>query len=128
MANPVRVTNEGRHKERVAIHRDIAGVTARFRADEILADLRAATIPATRIFNIRQVRELPQLASKLTRTAMPNGKVIHMQPIAVDVADAVTDLHFPPNYAADTRHVLGEAGYTDKEIEAMAQQGAIAVA
>ncbi|MEZ5785205.1 MAG: CoA transferase [Xanthobacteraceae bacterium] len=127
VANSVRATNEGRHEERVAIHRDIAGITARFPVDEILADLRAASIPATRIFNIRQVRELPQLASKLTRTAMPNGKVIHMQPIAVDVAEAVTKLNFPRNYAADTLRVLGEAGYGAEEIEEMAQQGVIAL-
>ncbi len=88
IANSVRVTNEGRHIEQEAIHRDIAAVTIRYPADEILADLRAATIPATRIFDVRQVRELPQLQDKLTRTATPNGKIIHMQPLAVDVAGA----------------------------------------
>jgi len=68
VANEIRKTNEGRHKERDAIHRDIATVTARYAVDEILADLRGATIPATRIFDLRQVRELPQLARRLTRT------------------------------------------------------------
>ena len=69
LANDVRVTNEGRHKEREAIHRDIAAVTSRHSIDEVLVDLRSATVPSTRIFDIRQVSALPQLQAKLTRTA-----------------------------------------------------------
>ena len=127
VANAVRATNEGRHQEREAIHRDIAAITAQRPVGDILADLRAATIPATRIFDIRQVRELPQLKAKLTRTAMPSGQVVCMQPMAVDVAGAASELRFPPNYAADTPGVLGEAGYTAAEIDAMGREGIIAL-
>ncbi len=126
LANDVRVTNEGRHREREAIHRDLAALTARHAVDEILGDLRAAGIPATRILDIRQVRELPQLAKKLTRTIMPDGRAIRMQPMAVDLPDARTDLQFAPKYAADTRRVLTEAGYAADEIDALAATGAVA--
>ena len=126
VANEVRKTNEGRHKEREAIHRDMATVTARHTVEDILADLRGATIPATRIFDIRQVRELPQLAGKLTRTAMPEGSPVRMQPMAVDVAGARAELPFPPKYGADTRHVLAEAGYSSAEVDALAGAGVIA--
>jgi crotonobetainyl-CoA:carnitine CoA-transferase CaiB-like acyl-CoA transferase len=95
-------------------------------ADELLADLRAATIPATKIFDIRQVRELPQLAEKLTRTVMPDGRVVHMQPMAVDVPNASLELPFPPKYGRDTRRVLAEAGYTTGEIDSLAASGAVA--
>jgi itaconate CoA-transferase len=95
LANEVRVTNEGRHKEREAIHRDMATVTSRYSIDEILADLRSATVPSTRIFDIRQVLALPQLQQKLTRTVMPNGKTVRMQPMAVDI-DGNAELPFPP--------------------------------
>src|SRR5690606_34301860 len=57
LADEVRATNEGRHREREAIHRDMASVTVQHGVDEILADLRDAKIPATRILDIRQVRE-----------------------------------------------------------------------
>ena len=97
VANSVRATNEGRHIEQEAIHRDMAAVTMRYPVDEILADLRAATIPATRIFDVRQVRELPQLRDKLTRTVTPNGKTIHMQPLAVDVPERRASCTFRPN-------------------------------
>jgi len=128
LANPVRATNEGRHKEREAIHRDITAITAQYPVEEILADLRAAVIPTTRIFDIRQVRALPHLQTKLTRTVLPNGQIVHMQPMAVDTPGAVTELPFPPNYGGDTRRVLTEAGCAAGETEAMARAGVIALA
>ncbi len=126
VANEARATNEGRHREREAIHRGMAAVTRQHSAGEILADLRAATIPATRILDIRQVRELPQLRDKLTRTTMPDGRVVHMQPMAVDVAGARADLSFAPRYGADTFRILGEAGYPGDELQALRGAGVIA--
>ncbi len=127
-ANEVRLTNEGRHKERKQIHRDMAAVTSRHCVDELLADLRSATIPATRIFDIAQVRELPQLKERLTRTTMPDGKPVRMQPMAVDNEAAKRELAFPPRYGADTRRVLARAGYAPAEIDAMAAAGIVACA
>jgi crotonobetainyl-CoA:carnitine CoA-transferase CaiB-like acyl-CoA transferase len=126
VANDVRVTNEGRYRERKSIHRDMAAVTSRHTVSKLLDDLRSATIPATRIFDITQVRGLAQLKDKLTRTAMPDGKIARMQPMAVDVQEASTELSFPPRYGADTRRVLSEAGYSQTEISAFAAQGVIA--
>lgn len=126
ITNAVRATNEGRHKEREAIHRDIAAVTILHPVDEILADLHSATIPATRILDIRQVREMSQLRDKLTRSTMPDGRTIRMQPMAVDLAEGSIELRFPPKYGADTRRILGEAGYATSEVEQLALQGVAA--
>lgn len=126
LANDVRTTNEGRHIERESIHRDMAALTIHFSVDDILDDLRAATIPATRILDIRQVRELPQLAGKLTQTTLPDGRAVNMQPMAVDGPAASVVLPFPPKYGGDTRKVLAEAGYSAVEIDALAQAGAVA--
>jgi len=126
VANEVRKTNEGRHQEREAIHRDMAAVTARHAVEEILADLRGATIPATRIFDIRQVRELPQLSRKLTRTVLPEGHAVRMQPMAVDLPEASSELAFPPKYGGDTRRVLAEAGFAAAEVDALAGARVIA--
>jgi crotonobetainyl-CoA:carnitine CoA-transferase CaiB-like acyl-CoA transferase len=104
----------------------MAAVTSQHAMEEILADLRAATIPGTRILDIRQVRELAQVREKLTRTAMPDARVVHMQPMAVDVEGACTELAFPPKYGADTRQVLAEAGYPGADIDALAGAGVIA--
>ncbi len=126
VANEVRGTNEGRHEQREAIHRDMARVTERYRCDEILADLGAATIPATRILGIREVRELAQLRDKLTRTTLPDGRVVHMQPMAVDLQDARVELSFAPRYGADTARVLAEAGYSGDQVRDLISAGVAA--
>lgn len=126
LANPVRATNEGRSRERSQIHREMAAATAVLAASEILAGLSEAGIPATRILNIRQVSELPQLRGKLTTTTMPNGRTVRMQPLAVDYAGARTSMPFPPEYGADTRRVLAEAGYAGSEIQGMIEEGVAA--
>jgi crotonobetainyl-CoA:carnitine CoA-transferase CaiB-like acyl-CoA transferase len=126
VANDVRVTNEGRHKERVAIHRDMAAITVNFGVEEILQDLRAATIPATRIFDIRHVRDMPQLRSKLTQTNLPDGRTVMMQPPAVDPPGGVPAMRFPAKYGADTQRILAEAGFGAAEVEGFRRDGLIA--
>jgi itaconate CoA-transferase len=126
VANEVRQTNEGRHAERAAIHRDMAAVTLQHSADEILADLRGATIPATRIHDIRQTRELPALRDKLTRTRMPDGRTLHMQPMAVDLPGASGALDFAPKYGQHTTSVLAEAGLDSSEIQSLYGAGVVA--
>ena len=126
IASPVRVTNEGRAREREAIYRDIGLVTARHTVAEIEADLKQATIPNAQISDIRKVVNLEQLRGKLTTTLMPSGKTVRMQPMAVDREDAQTRLHFPHKYGEDTRAVLAEAGFAKAEIEGLAKQGVIA--
>lgn len=119
MASALRLTNEGRHAERDAIHREMAAVTSRDDSDTILADLRGATIPATRILDIKQVRELPLLADKLTRAALGAGRNVQMQPMAVDLPEARNGLNAPPRYGQHTRAVLAEAGFAAADIDAL---------
>jgi len=126
IANEVRTTNEGRNAEREAIHADIGAVTAAFTADEILAELRRATIASTRIRDIRQVRVLEALRDKLTRTTLPDGRVVRMQPMAVDVEGAKCELGFSPRYGQDTRRVLAEAGLGADEVGALYGAGVVA--
>jgi phenylsuccinyl-CoA transferase len=126
VANEVRQTNEGRHAERAAIHRDIGAVTMQHAADEILGDLRGATIPATRIHDIRQTRELPALQDKLTRTLTPDGRTIRMPPMAVDLPEGRCSLDFPPKYGQHTTPVLAEAGLGNDEIQSLYGAGVVA--
>jgi crotonobetainyl-CoA:carnitine CoA-transferase CaiB-like acyl-CoA transferase len=125
VARPTRATNQGRHAERAAIHADMARVTAQHPVEELLAELSAATIPATRILGIRDVADLPQLRAALTRTRLPDGRSVRMQPAAVAVDGVRGELGFPHKYGADTRRVLAEAGCTVPQIEALAAAGVI---
>ena len=126
VANEARTTNEGRLRERAAIYRDMGAVIGQRTVDEALADLRAATIPATRIFDIRHVRDMPELARKLTATKMPDGGRVMMQPQAVTLPNSLQELPFPPKYGADTRRILAEAGFAAGDIDALYTDGLVA--
>ncbi len=126
LANAVRITNEGRGREREAIHREMAAVTRQFVTAKIVEDFGKATIPHAPIHDIPAVRAMEAVRSKLTTTRMPGGKTVRMQPMAVDVPHALTELRFPPKYGQDTRSVLRETGCSDADCAALEQQGIIA--
>jgi len=123
LANDVRVTNEGRHIERESLHVDIAAITKQATQAEISADFRDAQIPHAPIQTIPQVAEMPAIADKVTRTTMPDGKVLRMQPLAVD--GAMRELGFPPKYSQHTSDILRECGYSNDEIEGFAARNTI---
>ncbi|NJD36008.1 MAG: CoA transferase [Betaproteobacteria bacterium] len=126
VANAVRATNEGRVRERVAIHRDMAAVTRQHATAEIAADFRKATIPHAPIHDIPAVREMPAVNSRLTTTRAPNGKTLRMQPMAVDMPGMTTELKFPAKYGEDTMAVLKAAGITAEACASLRDQGVIA--
>ena len=125
-ANAMRITNEGRHREREAIHRDIAAVTRRLATADIAAEFRKATIPHAPIHDIPAVRKMAAVSTRLTSTRTPAGKTIRMQPMAVDVPGVSTELDFPAKYGADTMAILKEAGLTAMDCTNLQEQGIIA--
>ncbi len=126
LASEKRETNQGRYDDREAIYREIREITARHSFAEIEADFAGAKIPNARINTVPEVRELPAVESRLTRTTLPNGKTIRMQPMAVDLAGARQDFAFPPKYGEHTNELLAEAGYSAAECDALRSAGVIA--
>ncbi|MFO1408919.1 MAG: CoA transferase [Steroidobacteraceae bacterium] len=112
--------------ERDAIAGEFARLTQAQPAEALLAMFAGASIPATRILDVRAVRELEQLRGRLMQTRLPDGRGIRMQPPAVEREGLRRELPFPPRYGADTRRVLAEAGCSRQQIEEWAAAGVIA--
>ncbi len=127
VANETRQTNKGRQAERQGCYKDISALSVNYTTAELAVDFTAATIPHAVINDIRQVRVLEALSSKLTTTRTPDGKLIHMQPMAVDLESAQKELAFPAKYGQDTGQILTEAGLDSAELEALAEAGVIAM-
>jgi crotonobetainyl-CoA:carnitine CoA-transferase CaiB-like acyl-CoA transferase len=127
VANETRQTNKGRQAERQGCYKDISAISVNYSTAELAVDFTAATIPHAVINDIRQVRVLEALNDKLTTTRTPDGKLIHMQPMAVDLESAQKELAFPAKYGQDTGQILDEAGLDSAEIEALAEAGVIAL-
>jgi itaconate CoA-transferase len=125
LATVERTTNEGRIQNRADLKREITAITSIAATEEILADLRAATIAHARINSVSAVRDLDALRERLTTTVMPGGRRVRMQPMAVDLPGASREFTFPPKYGEHTHPVLHEAGFSDDECSALAKAGVI---
>ena len=126
LGSDVRRTNEGRQREREAIHHEIAAITRRHPTAELMRDLAEATIPHAPIHSIPQVMAIEALRDRLTTTVTPDGKTVRMQPPAVDLERA-GPLRFPPRYGEQSRAILREAGFDAASIDAYRAARVIAV-
>jgi itaconate CoA-transferase len=126
VGTPLCSTNEGRHLERDAIERAMTVATRRCGSAALCEKLGNATIPHAPIHAIPAVRELAALRDKLTSTRTPDGKLVRMQPMAVDVAGAPDSLRFAPKYGQDTLALLHEAGFSEAACARLQAQGSIA--
>jgi crotonobetainyl-CoA:carnitine CoA-transferase CaiB-like acyl-CoA transferase len=123
---PVRATNEGRSRERHDIYAEIGAVTERCATAELTGELGKAMIPHAAINTVAQVAALEAIKGRLTRSVMPDGAPIVMQPMAVDEPGAVSTLSFAPKYGEHTREILREAGFSDDDRAQLAADGIIA--
>ncbi|HEX9275452.1 MAG TPA: CoA transferase [Casimicrobiaceae bacterium] len=125
LAGDARSTNEGRRRERSAIQAEIAAIARVHATAELSRDLASATIAHAPINDIRAVRALPQLATKLTLTRTAAGATVRMQPAAVDSPGVRRELAFAPKYGEHTAAVLREAGVSEAELETLAHGGVV---
>jgi crotonobetainyl-CoA:carnitine CoA-transferase CaiB-like acyl-CoA transferase len=126
IATPLRATNVGRVKDRIAIHADIAAITRPYPSAEIIADLKRAKIPHAPINTVPQAMQIEAIARKLTATTAPDGRRVRLPPMAVDHAGARRDYTFPPRYGEQSETILREVGYGDAEIASLRAKGVLA--
>lgn len=127
-STPARFANAGRHLERAAMFADLHRVFARHSTAELSKDLTAARVPWAEVNDIYAVARLPAIASKMTRTRMPHGREIHLQPLPVDLADGPRELAFPPRYGQHTIPLLQEIGLDEAKIRELLNDGIVAAA
>jgi crotonobetainyl-CoA:carnitine CoA-transferase CaiB-like acyl-CoA transferase len=126
LATEQRRTNNGRYADRAALYKDIGAITAQYPTAEIEADFARLRIPNARINTIPQVRDLPAVKSRLTRTRLADGKEIRMQPMAVDLPGTAAEYDFPPKYGEHTDAILEEAGIGLEDRRSLRAEGIIA--
>lgn len=118
-ATPLRETNVGRVRDRVAIHADIAAITRQHSTAEIMSDLRRAKIPHAPINTVPEAMQIEAIARKLTATTAPDGRRVRLQPMAVDHTGSPAHFSFPPRYGEHSEAILREVGYAPAEIDSM---------
>ena len=106
---------------------DLRRVFSQHTTAELALDLTEAKVPWARINDIPAVAKLEAIASKLTRSRMPDGREILLQPLPVDLEGGPRELAFPPAYGEHTEPILREIGFESAEIRTLLESG-VAVA
>ena len=113
----IRNTNTGRHQDRTAMYEDLHGITCQYPTSELAAELQEARIPCGIVNTVSDVAEHEAIKPKLTISKQPDGKIIYMQPPAVDRKGLQRELSLSPRYGEHTDKVLEELGYRREDIE-----------
>jgi len=124
-----RETNEGRRKERRAIHAEIGATTARFGTTALVQLLTGQGLVAAPIHSVPQVTEYAPIRDKMLTTQTPSGKDVRLPPPSVE-RDYLTAsnrrLPYAPTYGQNTKSVLNESGFSNEEIATLTASGIVA--
>ena len=123
LAGEARETNEGRRRDRHAIHEELAAVVRAHRSEELLPLLQGAGIVACPVNSIGELRELPGIREHLTATRLPDGRTVRLPPTAVETESREYSL--APRYGEHTREVLEETGLAGDEIDDLMRRGVV---
>ena len=126
LANELRATIEGRKQDRESLWHDIAEITCHHPVAELVADLKTAKLVHAVIRDIRDVHDWDYIRDRMTRTTLPDGTSVGMQPKAVDLPGTEVEFALAPRYAEHTRAILSEAGYGAAACDSLEAAGVIA--
>ena len=129
LGSPTRETNEGRRREREAIHRDVGSVTHDYNTGELVKLLSGKGLVATPIHTVPQMVDFPPIRDALLETRTPSGRKVRLPPPSVEREHLVSRerrLPYAPTYGQDTDRVLEEAGFAEKELVDLRESGIIA--
>ena len=96
--------------------------------DELEAELASATIPASRVFDVRDMLadEHYRKRGVFIDWESADGRTVHgMKPVPDFIQSPGRVWRPMPELGYDTRDVLSRAGYSDEEIERLAANGTI---
>lgn len=128
LASPTRDTNEGRRRERRAIHREITAVTRGHKTDNLVELLTANALVAAPIRTVAQVIESPPIRDALLQTTTPSGRPVRLPPPSVErdyLGSSARRLPYAPSYGQHTDTVLADAGFSSAEIAQFKDSGTI---
>jgi crotonobetainyl-CoA:carnitine CoA-transferase CaiB-like acyl-CoA transferase len=126
-STPARFSNAGRHKEREALFADLRAVFQRYSTSDLARDLTSARIPWAEVNDLYAVSRLQAIASKMTKTRMPSGRELNLQPLPVDLDGAPKVLSFAARYGEHTAAILSEVGFSVTEVQMLSREGIVAV-
>jgi crotonobetainyl-CoA:carnitine CoA-transferase CaiB-like acyl-CoA transferase len=124
-----RGTNEGRRRERVSIHQEIASITRSHPTSKLVELLGAKGLVAAPIHTVPRVADYPPIRDALLETTTPSGRRVRLPPPSLETEHLTSvDRHMPyaPAYGQDTDKILQEAGVSHQETASLRECGTVA--
>ena len=128
-ADPLLKTNAGRITNKERTYEIVTGALARYPTEEVVRRLDEQSVPCGAILSIDDVFADPQAEEYgLRRTVHhPTSGDIDLSGFPYDFPSHPLGIRLPPpTLGQHTREILGEAGYSPEEIEAMLERGDVA--
>lgn len=127
---PAYATNAGRIADVVNLNRSIAAITQLLRSEELMEQLHAITVPASKIHTIREVVADPLVARRLLHATDPvTGRRITLAPAPYPTRFLEASgraLSFPPRFGEHNAEIYGGLlGATPSEIKDWKARGII---
>jgi formyl-CoA transferase len=120
--------NDGRSRRAAELDDAIAAWTRARPLDDVLAQMRGANVPASRVYTIADIAQDPHYASRgnIERIPAMGGGTIAAPGIVPRLSETPGRVHSAaPTLGQHTRGVLAETGVSDARIAALMREGTI---
>jgi crotonobetainyl-CoA:carnitine CoA-transferase CaiB-like acyl-CoA transferase len=126
--DPALAHNDGRAKQATLLDEAITAWTLHHAADDVLAALERAEVPAGRIYSVADIVADPhyQARDMLLAAELPGGRSVKMPGIVPKLSDTPGEVRWQgPSLGEHTGSVLSELGFASEEIERLRREGAV---
>lgn len=126
--DPALAHNDGRVRHVALLDDAIGAWTARHAADDVLAALERAEVPAGRIYSVADIVADPhyQAREMLLPAQLPGGASVKMPGIVPKLSDTPGEVRWSgPSLGEHTGSVLAGLGFGDDEIARLRREGAV---
>jgi crotonobetainyl-CoA:carnitine CoA-transferase CaiB-like acyl-CoA transferase len=126
--DPALAYNDGRAKQSAMLDQAITAWTSRHAAEDVLAALERAEVPAGRIYSVADIVADPhyQAREMLLQAQLPGGASVKMPGIVPKLSDTPGEVRWQgPTLGEHTGSVLSELGFAADDIERLRREGAV---
>jgi crotonobetainyl-CoA:carnitine CoA-transferase CaiB-like acyl-CoA transferase len=126
--DPALARNDGRAAQCVMLDAAITAWTSRHSAEDVLAALERAEVPAGRIYSVADIVADPhyQAREMLLQADLPGGASVKMPGIVPKLSETPGEVRWSgPALGQHTDSVLADLGFAQSDIERLRREGAV---
>ena len=128
LAQPGRVTNQGRMQDKDSIYKEIGELTVNYSTADFASLCLGINLSVSPVNSIEDVAQLEVVSEAMVKTVLPDGKTVPLFPAPQETEFLAKNnyvLGFAPRLGGQNNGVFKEAGFTEGEIIGLEQNNII---